>query len=107
MVNPIFDTKAGSWTVRGLLRTGGAHAGAIEFKFQKPGSEEWLPGGSDIPKPMAAAVEAAKKKIRATLKGRFAAAGLAAKGKKAAAKVKAAKAKKPAAAKMPAVKAKK
>eukprot|EP00811_Abedinium_folium_P012281 NODE_21386_length_755_cov_58.001592.p3 GENE.NODE_21386_length_755_cov_58.001592~~NODE_21386_length_755_cov_58.001592.p3 ORF type:complete len:113 (-),score=29.34 NODE_21386_length_755_cov_58.001592:301-639(-) len=71
MSRPTAESKGAGWTVRGLLRTGGQHAGAVEFRFKQPGKAEWLPGSAKIPPSVAKTITAAKDKVRATLKARF------------------------------------
>ena len=64
------STKA-KWGVKGLLRTEGVHAGAIEWRFKKPKSEDWLPGSTEIPTAVADEVGKAKEAIRANFQKKF------------------------------------
>uniref|UniRef100_A0A7S1F8Q4 Uncharacterized protein n=1 Tax=Noctiluca scintillans TaxID=2966 RepID=A0A7S1F8Q4_NOCSC len=71
MVRSFVELKAGEWRVKGMLRRNGAHAGAIEFRFQETQDGKWLGGGHTIPESVEKEVSAAKDKIRNTLKTRY------------------------------------
>ena len=64
-------TKSSGWKVQGRFRTGGAHAGAIEWRYCKPKSSTWLGGGTTIPGPVENEVASAKDKIRAHFAKKF------------------------------------
>merc|ERR1711972_569938 len=80
VLKPTHVVAAGSWKVKGLLRTSGVHAGAIEFRFQGPKSETWGPGSTAVPKALTDAVDKAKDQIKKTLKDRFNKSGIAGRG---------------------------
>ena len=74
-VDKFYEVMVGGWTMGGILRPFGVHKGEVQYRYKAPKSNDWFPGlrcpPAGFPKKLEDEMDAAKMKIKKTLRLRL------------------------------------